>query len=55
MNHHLKRLIPFAILVVLSIVVYLTNLHQELSLEKIQEHHDRLLTYVQSHPTSSFV
>jgi len=53
MNHHLKRLIPFAILVVLSIVVYLTNLHQELSLEKIQEHHDRLLTYVQSHPISS--
>jgi len=50
MSKNLKRLIPAFILLLLIFVVYLTNLSHQLSLDRIQEEHDRIISLVNSHP-----
>lgn len=48
-----KHLIPFAALVILILVVYVSNLHQLLSLGHIREYQHNLLTFVSAHPILS--
>ncbi len=53
MSKNTKRLIPFVILVILILLVYVTNLHQEFTLDRMRHEHQRLTEFVQAHPTLS--
>ncbi len=48
-----KHFIPFVILVILILFVYITNLHQYLSLTHIKEYQHKLLVFVHAHPILS--
>jgi len=48
-----KHLIPLVILLLLILVVYITNLHRELSLGHIRQYQHALLDFVQAHPILS--
>lgn len=53
MHKNIKRLIPFLILLLLVLVVYITNLHKALSLTQIQEQQLRFASFVHSYPILS--
>lgn len=53
MHKNVKHLIPFAVLILLILIVYLTNLHHAFSLNRIQEEQGRLIHFVHSHPILS--
>lgn len=53
MGRNIRRLIPFFVLIVLIAIVYLSNLHQELSLENIQRDQRWIESFVHDHPISS--
>ena len=50
MRKNIKRLIPFAILIVLIVLVYVTNLHQVFTLDWLREKERMLFNYVQNYP-----
>jgi len=50
MRKNIKHLIPFIILLVLILIVYVTNLHKELSLNFIRKEQDSLVGFVHNHP-----
>lgn len=50
MHKNLKHLIPFIVLLVLILIVYVTNLHRELALNRIEQYQGHLLDYVHAHP-----
>lgn len=49
MHRHLKRLLPFFILIILILIVYLTDIHQQLTLENIRHKQVALKAFVQKH------
>lgn len=53
MNKSVKRVIPFAILVILILIVYLTNLHDFLSVDWLQSEQRKLRDYASAHPLLS--
>lgn len=53
MRKNILRFLPFALLVVLILIVYLTNVHQHLTLENLRKEESRLLDFVQAHPILS--
>ena len=53
MSLNIKRIIPFIILVTLIVIVYLTNVHHELTLEWLRTEQQSLFAYVQGHPILS--
>ncbi|MBS0629672.1 MAG: VTT domain-containing protein [Verrucomicrobia bacterium] len=44
-----KHLVPFVVLILLMLIVYVTDLHQELSLGRIREYQHKLVEFVQVH------
>lgn len=50
MPKKIRQLLPFAILVILIVIVYLTNIHHSLTLENIRNQEQRLHEYVHQHP-----
>lgn len=50
MSKNVKRLIPFAILIVLILIVYLTNVHDVLSISSLQKEKNLLTSYAKAHP-----
>lgn len=53
MRKNIRHLIPFIILLVLILVVYITNLHKDLSLNFIRKEQTFLLGFVHDHPILS--
>jgi uncharacterized membrane protein YdjX (TVP38/TMEM64 family) len=53
MRKNIRHLIPFIVLLVLILLVYITNLHKELSLNFIRKEQTSLLGFVHHHPILS--
>lgn len=50
MNRHVRRFLPFFVLIVLVLILYVTNLHQAFTLENLQKEQHRLTSFVHDHP-----
>lgn len=50
MSAKTKRLIPFILLVCAIIVIYITDLHRELSFDRLRDEQARVTEYVHAHP-----
>ncbi|NGX26395.1 MAG: hypothetical protein K940chlam6_00313 [Chlamydiae bacterium] len=50
MSKNLKKLFPFAILILLILVVYLTNIHQIFTLDWLQREEIQMSAYARNHP-----
>lgn len=50
MKKNIRHLVPFIVLLVLILIVYVTNLHKELSLNFIRKEQASLLGFVHAHP-----
>lgn len=55
MSKNVKRLIPFAILIILILIVYLTNVHHVFSIEWLQKERATLTSYAKEHPFLSAI
>lgn len=55
MSKNVKRLIPFAILVILILIVYLSNVHHIFSIEWLQKERNTLTNYAKEHPFLSAI
>ena len=53
MHKHLKRLIPFFVLLLCILLVYFSNIHQTFTLEWIRQEEQRLDSFVHNHPITS--
>lgn len=53
MSKNAKRLLPFAVLIILIVIVYVSNLHELFSLEWLQREHARIKFLVDQHPVIS--
>lgn len=53
MNHHIKKFLPFIILIFFIIIIYFTNVHQELTLDNLRNKQVLLKNFVKEHPLLS--
>jgi len=50
MNEHIRKLLPFTILFLLIGLVYFTNIHHDISLDKLRKGQDRLIHIATTYP-----
>ncbi len=53
MSKNTKRLIPFAVLILLIVLVYLTNAHEKFTIDWLGSEQRHLVSYAQDHPVTS--